>query len=253
MRKFWQPAHRALLHQKTFSKAKAMNLHLLRTGPLGVNTYLVPVSKTDVIVIDPADCTFSHDEGSVVSYLASKNLVPVAVVLTHGHFDHVSGLPFLKKSFPALPIAIHPDDAAYVGADSAVMQGKALAQMGFDEFLPFVTNLPQATAFLEDKKTLADVFASVSFSEEVRASLSQWEILHTPGHTEGSCCLYNDAERTLISGDTMFYRSWGRTDLVGGNERKIHQSLLKINEYCEEDTRVYSGHDGGSFILGENF
>ena len=230
-----------------------MNLHLLHTGPLSVNTYIVPICENYVFVLDPADCAFSSDEGSVVSYLNSKNLKPLAVILTHGHFDHVAGLFSLKKSFPDIPILIHSADSNMIGADSADMQGRALAQMGFDEFLPFVSGLPSATDFLEDGKTLADCLSSYFLSDQVKKSLENWQILHTPGHTEGSCCLYNEGERILLSGDTVFYHSWGRTDLIGGNEPKIHQSLLKIMEYCEEDSRVYSGHDGSSFILGENF
>lgn len=230
-----------------------MNLHQLHTGPLSVNTYIVPLCENYVFVIDPADCAFSGDEGSVVSYLNSKNLKPLAVILTHGHFDHVSGLFSLKKSFPDIPILIHSADSNMIGADSADMQGRALAQMGFDEFLPFVSNLPAANAFLEDGKNLTECLASYSFPIEAKEALGKWQILHTPGHTQGSCCLYNEGERILLSGDTIFYHSWGRTDLIGGSEQKIHESLLKIMEYCEEDTCVYSGHDGSSFILGENF
>ena len=230
-----------------------MNLHLLHTGPLSVNTYIVPLCGNKVFVLDPADCPFSRDEGSVLSFLASKKMEPVAVILTHGHFDHVSGLPSLKKAFPSLPIVIHEDDSAMIGPDSSLLQGKALSQMGFDEFLPFVSSLPKADFFLKDKKTLAQILESCNLSGDLLSALSEWEVLHTPGHTPGSCCLYNERECTLLSGDTIFYHSWGRTDLIGGNEAQIHQSLLKVFRYCDEESRVYSGHDGGAFLLGENF
>ena len=230
-----------------------MNLHLLHTGPLSVNTYIVPLCGNKVFVLDPADCPFSRDEGSVLSFLSSKKMEPVAVILTHSHFDHVSGLPSLKKAFPSLPIVIHEDDSAMIGPDSSLLQGKALSQMGFDEFLPFVSSLPKADFFLKDKKTLAQILESCNLSGDLLSALSEWEVLHTPGHTPGSCCLYNERECTLLSGDTIFYHSWGRTDLIGGNEAQIHQSLLKVFRYCDEESRVYSGHDGGAFLLGENF
>lgn len=229
-----------------------MNLHCMHTGPLKVNTYIISLSDSEAIVVDPADCLFSHDEGSVVSYLSSKNIKPVAVILTHGHFDHVSGLSFLKKSLPDIQIAIHKEDASMLGANSEDMQRTSLSQLGVEQFLPFVSNLPEPTAFLEEQKTLAQILDCRNFSDEAKKSLSDWEVLHTPGHTEGSCCLYNESERTLISGDTLFYQSCGRTDLIGGSERKIHASLMKINEYCEEDTKVYPGHDYYGFTLAEN-
>lgn len=230
-----------------------MDLHLLHTGPLRVNTYIVPVCENKVFIVDPANCAFSHDEGSLVSYLESNKIDVVAIILTHGHFDHVSGLPILKKAFPNIPIAIHKNDSGMIGPSSQVEQGEALAQMGFNDFLPYVTNLPEADFFLEDGKSLAQVFDSLDFSEEVKSALENWIVMHTPGHTEGSCCLYNENEHVLISGDTVFYRSWGRTDLIGGNERKIHQSLERIFEECEDETLVYPGHEYTGFALSENY
>lgn len=230
-----------------------MDLHLLHTGPLRVNTYIVPIFENKVFIVDPANCAFSHDEGSLLSYLESNKLDAVAIILTHGHFDHVSGLPALKKSFPNIPIAIHKNDSGMIGPSSQVEQGAALAQMGFEAFLPFVSNLPEAAAFLEDGKSLAQVFESLDLADDVKSALENWQVLHTPGHTEGSCCLYNENEHVLISGDTLFYRSWGRTDLIGGNERKIHQSLAKILEECDEETLVYPGHEHTGFAISENY
>ena len=230
-----------------------MNLHLLHTGPLGVNTYILPLFENKVLIVDPADSSFSGDEGSVLAFLQKNKLEAQAILLTHGHFDHVAGLPALKKAFPLVPIAIHSQDKDFIGENSAKMQGISLGQMGFLDFLPYVSQLPSPDFFLEDSLTLDKVFQNHSFSEEIKKALSEWEVIHSPGHTRGSCCFYNKKELTLISGDTMFFHSWGRTDLIGGNEEEIHKSLLKILDYCDKNTKVYPGHDNYGFTLGQNF
>ena len=242
-------------------------IKVLHTGPLKVNTLVVPLAENFVFVVDSACCHFSRDSNFLTDYLNQNKLVPVAAVLTHGHFDHVSGLKSLRASFSNLPVAIHKEDANLIGKNSGIEQEKGLCQMGFDVFLPFVSDLPDADCFLEDGKSLFDSLGdkiSENFSDEknkiggeslkkILEKLSEWKILHTPGHTKGSCCFYNSAEKILISGDTMFFQSWGRTDLPGGDEREIHRSLEKILENVAGDTLVFSGHDKREFLLSENF
>ena len=227
-----------------------MEIKLLHTGPLDVNTLIVPLAKDKVFVVDPASCAFSDDETAVSRYLAQERLDPVAIVLTHGHFDHVSGLPFLSKTYPNIQIIIHKEDAEMIGADSGRLQSSSLAQMGFSVFTESVSFLPEPTGFLAEGKTLADILRTDD--AEVKAALEQWIVLHTPGHTRGSCCLYNETQKKLISGDTLFYQSWGRTDLYGGSEAQIQQSLRRLARTVSADTRVYPGHDYTGFLFGDN-
>ncbi|MBQ0051547.1 MAG: MBL fold metallo-hydrolase [Treponema sp.] len=227
-------------------------MKILRTGPLGVNTLIVPLVRNLVLIVDPACCKFSRDEEKLSNYLKENNLQPAVIVLTHGHFDHVSGLPSLYKSFPNTPILIHKADSDLIGPDSQKAQYGHLYPMGFDVFLPFVSNLPAATAFLEDEKNLLELLPQYAEDSELAECLQKWCVIHTPGHTPGCCCLYNEDDLILISGDTMFYHSWGRTDLPGGNESEIQKSLLKIAEIVEEDALVFPGHETSGFKLEEN-
>ena len=101
-----------------------MELELLHTGILSVNTFIVHLVDNFVFIVDPAGSKFSYDEQKLVDYLQEKNLVPIAVFLTHGHFDHIMGVSLLKNKWPEIKIAIHQDDADCIGSNSEEMQKK---------------------------------------------------------------------------------------------------------------------------------
>jgi len=202
-------------------------------------------------IVDPAACSFCGDEEIITDFLGKRNLTPVAIVLTHGHFDHVSGLKHLCDCYPEIPILIHKEDSKFIGAEGGTLQGQSLMEMGFDDFVPSVTNLPEATAFLEDGKNLRDC-AGVAGKTLSFEGMEDWLVIHTPGHTPGSVCLYNSSQKVLLSGDTVFYRSWGRTDLPFGSERQIQESLKRIYSTLPSDTKVYPGHEFNGFQIKEN-
>lgn len=241
-----------------------MDLEPINTGVLGVNTWIVPVAGRAVLIVDPACSEITGDENILIDYLESKKLIPVGIVLTHGHFDHIMGLKVLKRKWPGLSVLIHREDAECIGADSAFVQEKFLSGLGAGELLSGVNMLPEADALLEDEMTLDKVISNEmifnAFSgvespdvEGIENALSHWICYHTPGHSKGCICLYNDVEKILISGDTIFYYSYGRTDLYGGDEIQIKKSIVRLVEKLPKDTRVYPGHDAYGFTLGSNF
>lgn len=228
---------------------------VIQTGPLLVNSLVVSLCKNKVFVVDPACCMFSADEKKISSYLEQNKLDLLAIVLTHGHFDHVAGLPSLKRMYPDVPILIHKADSFMIGNSSASIQAKQLSYIGFSDFIPYVSSLPNFDFELEDEKNLFECLGEFSKSledKELKNALFSWKILHTPGHTMGSVCLYNAKEKILISGDTVFYQSWGRTDL-GGSEELILKSLARLKKLVEPETTVYPGHDYFGFKMKENY
>ena len=234
----------------------------IQTGPIGANTWIVPLAENFVFIVDPAGRSVTGDETAITDYLESHSLNPVAVILTHGHFDHVIGLPVIKEKYPKIKIAIHKDDSEYIGKNSQIVQEKCLAPLGATGFIPYLSNLPEADFFLEDSCSLEKYFTAdyctkicggnSELGEKVCSAFGNWLVLHTPGHTTGSVCLYNQKEKMLISGDTIFFRSQGRTDLYGGSDADMAKSLAKIKKIVLPDTLVFPGHDYSGFCLSEN-
>ncbi|MCR5762420.1 MAG: MBL fold metallo-hydrolase [Treponema sp.] len=211
------------------------SISVLHTGPFGVNTYIVPIEGKRVFIVDSACCDYSNDSDKITEFLKKNKLEPVAAVLTHGHFDHVAGLPALRSEFPSLPIYIHSSDSIFLGKDSGFTHAKDLTDMGFEAFIPFVSNLPEASDFINEGDVL----------------FSCWYVMHTPGHTKGSCCLFNAQEKFLLSGDTIFYGSYGRTDLSGGSDSEMAESLNRLHSELPEDVIVFPGHGELGFPLPE--
>lgn len=233
-------------------------INVIHTGPYGVNTLIVPLAGPYVFIVDPACCTFCNDEKVLLSYLESKSLIPLAFVLTHGHYDHVAGISIMKNSFPSVPLLIHENDSKMIGKSAFDFQKEDLCKAGFSSFLDCLKDLKEVDGFLKEDKSLFDCIAdskckNLIEDKEVKKALSEWKIISTPGHTMGSVCLYNKEQKLLISGDTLFYGAWGRTDLKGGSEELMIKSLKKLHDTILPDAKVYPGHDYYGFELKEFF
>jgi hydroxyacylglutathione hydrolase len=226
---------------------------VLKTGPLGVNTLIIPVAGPFVFIVDPAACHTAGDERVISDWLQAHKKVPLAFVLTHGHFDHVAGLPSLCRDWPSCPVLINSFDASMIGSEGSRVQSVLLHQLGLDYLIADFMQLPSPSGFLDDEKSLAACLPAEQMSTDaVESALSQWRVIHTPGHTAGSVCLYNEQEKILITGDTIFYHSRGRTDFPGGSESLMQSSLSKMYALADPDSLVYPGHDRFGFRVSEN-
>ena len=187
-------------------------------GYVQTNVYFVYDDETKkAIVIDPAT-----DGKNIYDTLVDKGLDVCAICLTHGHFDHIWGVKELKE-------------AAGV---------KVYAYEAEDELLKD----PEINVSL-DAGRACSVTADVLFTDGEEADIEgiKFKVIYTPGHTEGSCCFYFENEKFLISGDTLFYCSCGRTDLPTGSGGKLDKSLKKLME-LPEDVKVFPGHGDATTI-----
>jgi glyoxylase-like metal-dependent hydrolase (beta-lactamase superfamily II) len=181
-------------------------------------------------VIDPG-----AEADRIIGELERLHLRPAYILLTHGHFDHIAGLPRLAAVFPEAVIAIHRLDSEYLGpASLSVHQRSFSAAAGNSAYVDELwEDMPSPSLLLEDGD-----------------SIGPFKALHFPGHTPGSAGFYDEAEKILFSGDTLFRGNYGRTDLPGGNQDALIASLKRIAA-MDDGIKVYPGHDKATTIHKE--
>src|SRR5438270_7906869 len=183
-------------------------------GPLQCNCSVIGDESThEAIVIDPGD-----DIDTVVAAIAKHKLTVKQIVITHAHIDHVGGAMKLKKLTGA-PILLNENDTGLLK-----MLDVQAAWVGMKS--------PGAVS-IDSGLANGDVISVGS----LRAN-----VMHTPGHTEGSVCIYFPAEQKLVAGDTLFAGSIGRTDLPGGSFERIMSSLHEKVLALPDETVVVPGH-----------
>ena len=195
---------------------------ILPVGPLQCNCSVIGDETTrEAMVIDPGD-----DIEDVAAIISKHNLKVKQIVITHAHIDHVGGAMKLR-ALTGAPILLNQNDYALLKMIDV-----------------------QATWVGMESPGEVKIDAELAHGENLSAGALWANVLHTPGHSEGSVCLYFPTEKLLIAGDTLFAGSIGRTDLPGGSFEKIMRSLHQSVLALPDDTVVIPGH-GPKTTIGD--
>lgn len=190
-----------------------MKIHALQVPPIGTNCYLLLDEETGKgAIVDPGGAG-----AAIAEAVEEMGMAPVAIFLTHGHYDHSGAVVELRGKYPDVPVYLHAADAAMTKR--------------VDSLMP-------------------DVGETVAYDEgdEIAVGSLTVHVYHTPGHSQGSVTL--EVEDVLFTGDTLFQGSCGRTDLAGGSPEQMAQSLKRLVG-LEGNRQVLPGHEGFSTLEQE--
>ena len=220
-------------------------------GDIATNCWIYPLPEPAIggsralmnpcVLIDPGD-----EAELIISRLKSLNLFPQFILLSHGHFDHLAALPdilnaFKEEPFSSYPlpkIGIHKLDSIYLGKNSLKYHHESIrAAGGSPTYIDVLWNNPEG-------------LPDADFLLEEGSMTGTLRTLHISGHSRGSIAFYDEKEKILFSGDTLFKNGWGRTDLPGGDEEQIIQSLKRLLA-MDGDILICPGHGETSIINKE--
>lgn len=200
-----------------------MNIARLTFNPFQENTYVLWDDSGEAVIVDAGNYTDRESE-SLRNFIQEKGLKPVLAVNTHGHVDHMLGVLKVKEMY-GVPFALHPADRFLI--ESAATHG---AMYGFK-----VDAVPSV------ERELAD-------GEEIVFGNTRLQVILTPGHTPGHIALYEPQSKTLLTGDTLFKESIGRTDLPGGDYGWIMKSIIDRLLPLGEEVTIHPGHGAASTL-----
>ena len=201
-----------------------LNIRTLTCNPIQERTYVVWKDKGACVVVDPG-CYGDGELQALTDLLAQESLTPAAILLTHGHFDHIFGVKALQDRFGGIPVFMHPADEVVLdyGADMARRLGLA----------------PAATDF---RRT------PIRDGQVLELAGIRFEVIATPGHTPGGVCYLVREADILFCGDTLFAGSIGRTDFPYGEYDDLIRAIMERLILLDPEVRILPGHGPTSTI-----
>ena len=204
-----------------------IDIRTFQCNMLQENCYVVSDESREAVIID-CGAFFDEEKQAIASYIDSKQLTPVHLLCTHGHFDHNFGAAFVNERYGLKP-ELHADDEFLYNASCQQACEMLGANISFD--------MPPVGHYLTDGEIIS--FGSHNL-----------KVLHTPGHSPGGIIFYCEEEKVVFTGDTLFRMSVGRTDLHRGSWGDLMNSLETVVAQLPADTKVYCGH-GPQTTIGD--
>lgn len=199
-----------------------LKVETYRVGPVQTNCYFAINDDTkETLLIDPG-----ADAGKLVEIIEKEKLNPLAILLTHGHFDHAGAVSQLAKHFG---IKVYAEEH-----EAETLENPGLNLSGWTG----IEESYHADVFLRDE-------------QEIDLAGFHIRVLFTPGHTVGGCCYYFSYQGALFSGDTLFAQSVGRTDFPRGNAQQLIRSIREKLLVLPDAVTVYAGHEESTTIGAE--
>ena len=217
--------HKALREAVTSSKLKFVNMEIktFHFNPLMVNTYILSDETREAVIVDPGNCRF-YEDGQIREYVADNHLDVKYIINTHPHIDHIAGNPWCMAEY-------HPELLMHEAGMPIYNKAFAYAAaFGFE-----TEKMPAPDRVLQE----GDV---VTFGNQ------KLKVLYTPGHCDGSICLYSADNKLIITGDLIFELSVGRSDLPTGNEALLQQSIREKILPLPDEVTILSGHGGPTTV-----
>ncbi|MFH7819325.1 MBL fold metallo-hydrolase [Neobacillus thermocopriae] len=193
-------------------------------GIIQTNCYIIEGTNKTCLIVDPGD-----EGNKLINLIKSKGLTPLAILLTHAHFDHIGAVDDIRNTYK-IPVYVHKLEEKWL-EDPILNASQSFPSIGTVKIHP-------ADHLIMDEGVM-------------KIGDFEFQVFHTPGHSPGSVSYYFEKEGFVISGDALFQGSIGRTDLPGGNQSQLLQSIHNKLLTLPEDTYVLSGHGPITTIIDE--